>query len=106
MRKENLLKSGDWIALTDAGIIFYSILQDGVYSFPSKKELLKDLSGCKMDARRIPKIKRVTAGEYIYIPKDFCTGDDGDEITLVKINNQNIEYYEQMIREAEEQDES
>jgi len=105
MREEDLLKIGDWIAVTEAGII-YSILYDGAYSFTTKKDLLKDLSGQTMDARRKPKIKRVMAGEYIYIPKDYCTGYDGNEISLIKITDQNKEYYEDMIRGDAEQEES
>jgi len=84
-----------WICITDDGI-WESTIEDKI-SWDKKKDLLCDTSSAREDSSKRLKVKKIDVGHYIYSPKD-CDGiRHYGEFTLVRITQENIDRYKELI---------
>lgn len=91
------LKPGRWIAYSESGM-WYSI-ECGSYSFPTKRAVIEDIGGARLDARKTPRVYRIAAGRYEYYPKNCDDGTYGDGYMLVRLTAENISHFRKKISE-------
>ena len=99
-----VISINEWVGVSEDGI-WISMFDDDKASWKTKKELLDDISDAKLDAAR--KVKRISAGEYNYIPKCCDTGryNYASTYALVKLTQDNIQHYRQLLADTLENDE-
>ncbi|MBQ3011410.1 MAG: hypothetical protein IJA20_02180 [Methanocorpusculum sp.] len=90
------LKSGRWIVLGEDNII--PAVGGPQFSYTTKKDAIFDF-GCRcLDARRIPKVKKLRDGVYEYYVKDCDDGHDKSPVSIIKLTNKNLGEYQDMLR--------
>lgn len=90
---------GMWVAYTEDGL---KETIDGQYRYcwTTKKACLEDLTCYKLEPRKHPKIHRIGAGLYEYIPGD-CDNygqDDGTIFSIERITKENISKLQEMLK--------
>ena len=80
---------GQWIAVNDDGL-WTSIIDEGVFAFESKKELIDDIRTTKEDPYKRPHIKRLSKGRYVLSIGDMDGKGVAETYTLVRLNKENI----------------
>lgn len=98
-----MIKLNEWIVVGDVEI-WFSIFAEDKCSFKTKAEAINDVSCSKIDARKTPKVKRISTGEYVYSPKDCDTGTFGESFQIIKITETNLAYYNTLRQETLEQE--
>ena len=100
-----VISVNEWVAVSESGI-WLSVFEDDKASWKTKRELLGDISDANLDATR--KVKRISAGEYSYIPKNCDTGryDYGSAYSLVKLTQENIQFYRQLLADTLKEEET
>ena len=92
------IKVGSWVLVDEDGLVKH--LTKAVYSFPTKKEAIDEFGSRHLDARRSPKVLRLKEGHYCYIIKDCDTGHDGESVDVIKLTNENISQYREMLKDS------
>lgn len=90
------LHINEWVALSEDGI-WFSPFDEEKASWKTKKELVQDIGAARLDSAKTPKIKRETAGQYVYLIKNCDTGQYDSEYTLVKLTPENIQHYQEFL---------
>ena len=94
----------EWIALSDNGF-WFSMLDDDIVSFKTKKELVDDIACAYMDMAKKPRIHRISAGQYSYDIKNPDTGRyDIHAFTLIKVSAKDVYAYQKQLDEQIEND--
>lgn len=93
------IQVGEWVCVSEDGL--WPSAFTSLYSWETKKGAIEDIRDAKMDAARKPRVKRQAPGEYRYYPKSCDTKHYGNSYLVVKLTEENIDKYREMMNRAE-----